>query len=263
MSIKRIIAILYQELYITQHSMETIFDVFIWALIQLGLFGFLSLYLAGSKNSLIAKYLLLGMVLWEVIRLIQYSISMGSLWNIWSRNLSNMFISPLTPLEFLLGFTISGIIKACIVLTGVSILAYFLFGFSILQIGIFNIILSFINLSLFAFALGIVIMGLIFRFGTRIQAFAWSVVPVLQPLSAAFYPLKILPYPLQLFAHILPSTYVFEAARQNLLDSNTIFWQLHITAFVENLFYVILAVVVFNYLFKGSKESGQFARNES
>jgi ABC-2 type transport system permease protein len=106
-------------------------------------------------------------------------------------------------------------------------------------------------------------MGFIFRFGTRIQAFAWTVVPILQPLSAAFFPLQILPYPLQLFAQILPSTFVFEAGRANLVNNHVIYWHFHLIAFAENIIYVALAMVIFNYLFKKSKETGQFARNEA
>lgn len=262
MSAKRILGILRQELYITLRSIETINDIFVFALVQLFLFGILSLFLIGSKNSTAAHYLLLGMLLWEVIRIIQYSISVGCLWNIWSRNLSNMFISPLTPAEYLVGFTLSGILKAFIVFIAASFLASFVFGFSIFQLGAFNILLCFFNLTFFAFSMGIVIMGLIFRFGTRIQAFAWSIVPLLQPITAAFYPLRILPHPLQIFASFLPSTYVFEAARANLLSPSPQ-WGFHAVAFLENIIYFVISMWIFQAFFKQSKETGQFARNES
>lgn len=262
MSAKRILGILKQELFITLRSMETINDVFIFALIQLLLFGIISLYLIGSKNITAAHYLLIGMILWETIRIVQYSISVGALWNIWARNLSNMFISPLTPQEYLVGFTSSGILKAILVVLSVNAISYFVFHFNIFQLGYTNLLLDFINLSFFAFSLGIMIMGLIFRFGTRIQAFAWSIVPILQPLTGAFYPIKILPYPLQLFAKILPSTYVYEAARANLTNP-AIQWRLQTISFLENIIYVVIAWWVFHYLFKKSKDTGQFARNES
>lgn len=262
MSIKRILGVLRQELYITLRSIETINDIFVFALIQLFLFGILSIYLIGTKNSVTAQYLLIGMLLWEIIRIIQYSISVGCLWNIWSRNLSNMFIAPLTPQEYLIGFTLSGIVKAVVVFIAAGIIAQFVFAFNIFQLGFVNLMLDSINLAFFAFSLGIIIMGLIFRFGTRIQAFAWSIVPLLQPLTAAFYPLKVMPYPLQVFASLLPSTFVFEAARANLLDPN-VQWQLQALSFGENIIYIAIAIWVFHILFKASKDTGQFARNES
>lgn len=262
MSYKRILGVLRQELYITLRSIETINDIFVFALIQLFLFGILSIYLIGTKNSTTAHYLLIGMLMWEIIRIIQYSISVGCLWNIWSRNLSNMFISPVTPLEYLLGYTLSGILKALLVFLIANGLAQLIFSFNVFQLGVMNILVDSINLSFFAFSLGILIMGLIFRFGTRIQAFAWSIVPLLQPLTAAFYPIKIMPYPLQLFASLLPSTYVFEAARANLTDPS-MQWRLQSISFVENVIYVFIAIFIFKKLFKASKDTGQFARNES
>lgn len=261
-SLQRILGIMRQEYYMTLHAIETINDVFVYSVIQLFLFGFIFSYFIGSKNSLIGQYLLLGMIMWEIIRIVQYSISVGCLWNIWARNLSNMFISPLVPAEYLIGFSLSGIAKALFAFLMDSSIAYAFFHFNIYHIGILNIFLYFLNLSFFGFSAGIVIMGLIFRYGTKIQAFAWSIIPFLQPLTAAFYPVSILPKPLQIFAELFPTTYVFEAARHNLTDS-AIQWSYVITAFCLNIIYLVLAIWVFNILFKGSKNSGQFARNES
>ncbi len=115
MSLRRIQAVLLQELFITLRSMEVIFDIFVFSLISLFLFGFLSLYLVGARNTLAAQFLLLGMLLWEIIRIIQYSLSIGSLWNIWARNLCNMFIAPLSVSEYLSAHTLSGIGKAVVV----------------------------------------------------------------------------------------------------------------------------------------------------
>lgn len=106
------------------------------------------------------------------------------------------------------------------------------------------------------------ILGLIFRFGTRIQAFAWGLLPLFQPLTAAFFPVSVLPQPLRSIAYLFPPTYVFEAARAS-LASPTIRWDLLGISAGENLFYLILALWFFTVMFKKSKDSGQFARNEA
>src|SRR5262249_34543807 len=157
--------------FITSRSMEVIFDVFIFSLISLFLFGFLSLYLIGTQNTLAAKFLLLGMLLWDIIRIIQYSISIGSLWNIWARNLCNMFIAPLRVSEYLSAHTLSGIVKAIIVFVLDSMIAIGIFHFNIYQVGFLNLLIFFLNLSIFAFVTGVIVLGLIFRYGMRIQAF--------------------------------------------------------------------------------------------
>ena len=262
MSLRRIQAVLLQELYITSRSMEVIFDIFVFSLISLFLFGFLSLYLIGTRNTLAAQFLLLGMLLWDIIRIIQYSISIGGLWNIWARNLCNMFIAPLHVSEYLSAHTLSGILKAIVVFVLDSAIALWVFHFNIYQVGFLNILLYFTNLSIFAFVMGIIVLGLIFRYGMRIQAFAWGIIPILQPLTAALFPIKVLPPSLQVLAYLFPCTYVFEAARYSLGSGRRDWYSLEI-AFFLNILYVVLSILFFMAMFWSARNSGQFARNES
>lgn len=261
MSFPRIKAILAQEYYITRKSVEVFNDVFFYPLWTVIVFGFLTLYLLGRVASTVNEYMLLGILLWEIISVMQYSVSVGTLWNLWSRNLTNMFISPISISEYLTAYAISGTIKALLVLFITSAISVIIFHFNILDIGIVNIIFFFLNLILFAFSLGIVILGMIFRFGTRIQAFAWGVLPVFQPLTAVVYPVSVLPKPLQAFALLLPPTHVFEAARYS-LTHHEILWTPHFIAFGENVIYFILACWIFNKLFIKSKQTGQFVKND-
>lgn len=262
MSFRRIQAVLLQEIFITSRSMEIIFDIFVFSLISLFLFGFLSLYLVGTQNTFAAKFLLLGMLLWDIIRIIQYSLCMGSLLNVWARNLCNMFIAPLRISEYLLAHTLSGIAKAVLVFVLDAVIAIVVFHFNVYQVGTLNLLIFFINLSIFAFITGVVILGLIFRYGMRIQAFAWGLVPILQPLTAALFPVKVLPSPLQAVAYLFPCTYIFEAARYSLVSGKSDWYAINI-AFCLNIVYVLLSLLFFMIMFRNAKNSGQFARNES
>jgi ABC-2 type transport system permease protein len=262
MSLRRVNAVLLQELFITIHSVEVIMDIFIFPFVNIVVFGFLSLYLRGSDQGNVGQYVLLGMLLWQIIWIIEYSISVGSLWNIWARNLSNMFIAPLMMQEYILAHTLSGTVKACIMVFLGSTLSFFIFHFNLLTIGIIPLILLFINFAFFAFSMGIAMLGLIFRYGTRIQAFAWGVVPIFQPLSAAFYPVSVMPFPLQFIAYLFPPTYTFEAARYSLVY-HTINWQLFGLSFAENILYCVICILFFSKMFKKSRDTGQFARNEA
>lgn len=261
MTRKHIIAIILQELFITKRSFEVIVDLFYFSIINLVVFGFVSLYLTGQKSSTAAQFLLLGMILFEVIRVTQYSISVGSLWNIWARNLSNMFVAPLTTTEYMLAEMITGLLRTVVDIIVVSLIAFLVFHFSILSVGILNLLLFFINLTIFSWSVGIIIVGLIFRFGTRIQALAWSFIFLLQPLCAVFFPVSVLPKILQYFSYIFPPTYVFEAGRQSLLHHNSNLFYAGIS-FLLNLCYFALSLWFFNKMFFTSKVTGQFARNE-
>lgn len=261
MSIQIIKGVLLQELYITKRSLEVIIDLFYFSIVNIVVFGFVSLYLAGSKNQSAAHFILIGMILWEVIRVTQYSISLGSLWNIWSRNLSNMFIAPLSFVEYMTAEIIAGGIKALLIVTIVSMISRFVFNFDILQLGILNLFLFFINLTIFSWSVGIIILGLIFRYGTRIQALAWGIIFIFQPLTAVFFPVSVLPKFMQYIAYSLPPTYIFEAARANVFNTTTN-WHSVLISFCLNIFYLAVAVWFFITMFNKSKETGQFARNE-
>ncbi len=261
MSMHRIIAMLYQEYFITKRSLEVIVDVVFFPLVNIVVFGFLSLYVAGSRSTH-AYPLLVGMILWQLVYITQYSISVGSLWNIWSRNLSNIFLTPISITEYIFSFVISGSLKALIILVTSTLLSLYVFHFNVLHLGILNLFLFFLNLILFAISTGIIILGLIFRYGTKIQALAWSVTFLFQPLTAAFFPVSVLPSAIRWLAYLFPATYVFEAARAALI-SPAVRWDLFFIAFTQNIIYLPIALLVFVKLFNRSKDTGQFARNES
>ncbi len=261
MRLHRIKAILLQEYFITRRSLEVIMDLFFFSIISVIVFGFISAFLAGSASAATAQSLLLGMILWEIIRITQYSMSVGALWNIWSRNLSNMFIAPLSLAEYMLAHMLSGTAKALLAFAGMWLIASYIFGFNILSLGPVNLTLFFANLTLFSWSTGIIILGVIFRYGTRIQALAWGLIFLFQPLTAAFFPVSVLPPALQTIAYLFPPTYVFEAARAALINPS-VDWGMAGLALAENIVYFALSLQLFSFMFRKSKQTGQFARNE-
>ncbi len=262
MSLTRIKAIIMQELFITKRAVEVIVDLFYFSIVTVIVWGLISLYLNDKSSQLTGYSLLTGMILWEIIRVIQYSVSVGALWNIWSRNLSNMFITPLSLKEYMIAGLISGIIKALLTLFIISFISISLFKFNIFQIGILNLSIYFINLTLFSWAIGIIILAFIFRYGTRIQALAWGAIFIFQPLTGSFFPIKVLPIALQKIAYFIPATHVFESARANLIDPSTNWTQIGIMS-IENIIYLIISLWFFNKMFNKAKDTGQFAKMES
>jgi ABC-2 type transport system permease protein len=248
-----------EEFFITRASMEVIVDLFFLSVMSVVVFGFFSLFLSKRVDGPAAHYLLLGMLLWEVVRVTQYSISLGAMWEVWSRNLTNLFVTPLRLQEYLAAAVISGAMKSLLILSVVSLIAFALFDFSITDVGPANLALAFVNLSMFAIAVGLIILGIIFRYGTRIQALAWGIIFLFQPLTAVYFPLDTLPPALIAVAHALPPTYVFEMARDNLCDQ-AIAWDKVYVPFGLNLVYLSVALWFFNFMYLASRRSGQFAK---
>ena len=257
----RMRAVLLQEYYITIRSLEVILDLYFFSAMSVTVFGLTSIYLSKSIHGSGAYYLLLGTVLWEVVRISQYSMSVSSLWNVWSHNLSNMFVTPLSLTEYLGAQMISSVFKMLLAMAIISGLAIGLFHLDLLSIGAFNLAMFTVNLSIFAWALGLALLGLIFCFGTRIQALAWGVVFIFQPLCAAFFPVSYLPQPVRAVSLALPPTHVFEAARMA-LGSGTVEWSEIGWMFVLNVVWSVIGLLVFLRLVRRSRRSGQFAKND-
>ncbi|HLY22045.1 MAG TPA: ABC transporter permease [bacterium] len=258
---ERIRAVLLQELYITRGSLEIVVDLFYTSLITVVVFGFVSGFLTGVMNPNTGSYLILGMLLWDVIRVNQYSITVGSLWNIWSHNLSNMFVAPLSLAEYVAAHMLSGLLKTLVIFGMISTIAAAWFHFQIWRVGVINLALFFTNLTIFAWAIGLVLLGVVFLIGTRIQALAWGAVFIFQPLSAAFFPLRVLPPAVRTIAYGIPATWVFEGARRALVNP-AVDWTAAGIAFGENMLYLGAGIWAFYLMWARSRETGQFARND-
>jgi ABC-2 type transport system permease protein len=258
---ERVKAVLLQELYITRGSLEIIVDLFYTSLITVVVFGFVSGFLTGVLNPNTGSYLILGMLLWDVIRVNQYSITVGSLWNIWSHNLSNMFVAPLSLFEYVAAHMLSGLLKTLVIFGMISAIAGMWFHFAIWRVGLVNLALFFGNLTIFAWAIGLVLLGVVFMIGTRIQALAWGAIFVFQPLTAAFFPLGVLPPGVRMVAYGIPPTWVFEAARRALADP-AVNWTAAGVAFGENVLYLGVGTWLFYLMWARSRATGQFARND-
>jgi ABC-2 type transport system permease protein len=199
-------------------------------------------------------------ILWEVVRVIQYSITIGIMWDIWSNSFSTLFISPLQMKELIIGHALSGLIKALFVFVVLNICSVVFFAFTPLIIG-WSIVLYFLLLAWFSILAGIFVFGLILRYGTDIQSFSWSLIFLFQPLSAVFYPVSALPVSIRWFAYSSPITYAMEAFRYQ-MSTNQIDWTNIGLSVLVNTIYTILILLHFSRMFTFARKTGAFARME-
>src|SRR6185369_1074408 len=159
--------------------------------IQFLIFGLISQVISKNQPE-VGAVLLLGFLLWEIVRIGQYSVTVTMLWEVWSKSFNSLFISPLSMTEWVVAQMISAAIKTVLVIGALAFVGQFLFHFSLLRLGFALPMYGLILLG-FAYASGIFITGLIIRYGTNIQSFAWGLIYVFQPISAVFYPVNALP----------------------------------------------------------------------
>ena len=149
---RRIQALVLQEYFMTKHSLEIIIDAGVFPLMNLVLFGFVAALLGADGAH--AKYLMAGVIFWEIIVVMQYNMTLSSLWNIWSHNLTNVFITPISTAEYLLAHALSALARAVLVIGLICLMAYVAFGFNIFEIDLATLLLGIFNMIVFAFWLG-------------------------------------------------------------------------------------------------------------
>lgn len=261
MSFTRIRSLILHELFVTKRTFEIFVDTFCFPILNMVLFGLITHYVGSENGGVTAHALILGVLLWEIVVINQYNMTISSLWNIWSHNLTNIFIAPISIGEYLTAHILASLIRTLAVIGFLVLSTYWLFGFNLLHIGVVNVLLAFVNLSLFAWWIGIMLLGIIFRYGMDIQAISWGTIYAFQPLTASFFPVSILPGWLQWVSYTQPATYVFEAGRAALTHPG-IQLRFMLIALVMNIGYTVVAIIVFKRLFDRSRTAGQFARND-
>src|SRR6185295_12268640 len=104
MKLHRILAFLYRHWLEIKASYDRKADIFFFPIIDILVFGFLSTYVSqGQGKQGFAAALLAGIVFWTLLYNIQRDITFSLLDDVWSRNLFNLYSSPLRLSEILTG----------------------------------------------------------------------------------------------------------------------------------------------------------------
>jgi ABC-2 type transport system permease protein len=227
-----------------------------WPLVQMLMWGFLQTWLVEQRGgAAMAGGTLIGAILlWDVLIRGQQGVSISFLEEMWSRNLANLFISPLRPGEFLAALMVMSVVRLIVGVLPVTFLAIWFFGFNLWSLG-FGLGAFFANLLLTAWAFGALVSGLIVRNGLGAEGLAWTLMFLLLPLCAVFYPVAILPEALQWVAWSLPPTYVFEGLRAILID-HVFRVDLMLWALAINLAYLSVAAFCFLKLVDSARDVG-------
>jgi ABC-2 type transport system permease protein len=218
----RVGAMLRRHLYLLRSSVPRILDLIYWPLVQMLTWGFLQTYLAkapaliGGRFGLAAGALIGAMLLWDILFRGQLGFSISFLEEMWSRNIANLMMSPLRVSEFILALMAMSLIRLSIGFVPVTFLAIWFFGFNLWGLGL-AVGFFFANLILTSWAIGLICSGVVLRFGLAAESLVWTVMFLMQPLACVFYPVSVLPKPLQHVAWLLPPTYVFEGLRAILI----------------------------------------------
>ena len=253
---RRVAAMVLRYWYLLRSSWARLVELIYWPAVQMLMWGFLQLYI-GANASFFARAsgVFIGAVmLWDILFRGQLGFSVSFLEEMYARNLGNLMMSPLRSAEFITALMIMSIVRLAIGIVPVSLLAIAFFGFNLYGLGL-ALAAFFVNLILMSWAVGIFVSGLVLRHGLGAETFAWSIMFLLLPLACVYYPVTVLPAPLQHVAWMLPPTYVFEGMRALIMEhvfrADLMAWALALNAV-----FMTVAVIAFLRLVDGARHQG-------
>jgi ABC-2 type transport system permease protein len=232
-------------------------DVFYWPVVDLLLFGLTSVYFRNISpgNSNIVYVVICGILFWTIVWRGQYEISVNILEEIWTHhNLVNLFVSPLTFSEWISSLLLIGLIKAIIGFAFASLIAFILYQVKIFIFG-FYILLFFPLLILTGWWVGFLMSGLILRYGTKIQTFAWIGIMIISPFSGIYYPLSILPAWARTISAFIPTSYLFEGIRE-VIYTGSLDIKKVIINLILNIIYLTLSLIFIKKSFQAALKKG-------
>ena len=257
MNMHRIIALVRRHYYLYRGSWPRVLDLFYWPAMSLILWGFLSIYLKQLNVNLpaVVPIFLGALILWDVLFRAQLGVCLALLEEVWSRNLVGIFVSPLTPLEFVIAQVAVGVLRALLSTCLMTLIAILAYQFNLFDMGI-HLVGFFLNLVIMGWSIGLVVTGLIMRFGQGAENLAWAIIFFFQPISAVFYPVSALPGWLQPVSRATPAACVFEGMR-TLLIEGTFDLSLFLRAMGLNAVYLTVGAAFFMAMMHLARRDGQ------
>jgi len=255
-SFRRIGAMVLRHWYLLRSSWPRLFELMYWPAVQMFMWGFLQLGITQQSGMLVAatSTFLAAFLLWDVLFRGQLGYSMSFLEEMWARNLPNLMISPLRPVEFVVSLMIMSVIRLSVGFLPVTVLAIWFFGFNLWALGI-GLAAFFANLFFTGWAVGMFCSGLVLRNGMGAEGLTWSLMFILLPLTCVYYPVTTLPVWLQAIAWSLPPTAVFEGMRALVINhvfrADLMLWALGLNAL-----WLAAGATSFVVLLRGAREAG-------
>ena len=253
---RRVAAMMLRYWYLLRSSWPRLVELVYWPTVQMITWGFIQYYVM-QKAGFFARAggtLIGAVLLWDILFRGQLGFSISFLEEMWARNLGNLMMSPLKPIEFLIALMAMSLIRLAIGVIPMTLLAMVFFDFNLYGIG-FPLIAFFCNLIFTSWSVGIFVSGLVLRHGLGAESIVWTLMFAMMPLACIYYPVTVLPHWLQHVAWALPPTYVFEGMRALLIE-HVFRTDLMVDALAINVALIAASFAVFLVLLRSARQHG-------
>ena len=257
MYLYRIVALIVRYAFEIPRDFFRVFDLTFYPLMDIILWGFMSLWIQTGGNSqaaTIGPLILLSLVLWMIVENANREIAFNLTEELYAHNLVNLLVTPMKISEWLISVILLALLRVSFVFIFCSAVIWILRGINIFNLGL--LLVAAIPLLLMSgIALGLGISALMLRWGRRISTFIWSIPYLVLSFSAVFYPLHLLPPWAQMIGKMLPICYVFETLRVT-VTTGVIAWSNLWISLALNMVYLVGAISLFIWMFNRSRDQG-------
>ncbi len=252
---ERIYSQIYKSIKSIKRNTFRIFDLTIWPLLYLFPLTFFADYIGAGEEFI--NLIILGMMGWRVVYFISHEMVLLFVEEYWSKSLAHFFISPISRLEYAIGASISGFAKASFVILLYLVLTNILYGFEIVDWGIF--ITSIIVLGITSLTIGLILLGAAYYIKEKEDAFsvAFIVPDAIVLLSGVYfsidsvYPEYMIPY-----INLLPTTHAFNLLKSMLGFAEVDYFMLAATTAV----WFVIAYFFNTLLYNAARREGKLAK---
>lgn len=252
---QRLVAFALRHLYPLRRDFDLLSDMLYWPIIDILLWGITSQWL-GSLSGIpnVVVTIVMSLILWNVIWRSQSEVSRNLIDEIWNNNLVNLFSTPLSLKEWIVGVLFLSLLKMVFTISILIPIVLVLYSVNVFSLGLW-LIPFFVLMVMTGWWVGFIAAGIVIRFGPKVQTVVWTLPGILLPFSATYFPVELLPGFLQPVSRLLPTTYVFESMR-SLVMTGTVDLSYLAISFGLNLVLLVLAMIWFVKSFKYSMTLG-------
>ncbi len=264
MSLHVIKALVLRYLFLYTRNPVRLIELLFWPFVNLLVWGYLTVFLqrhTGDDFPYEITFLIGAVILWDILFRAQQGVAIFFLEDVWSRNLLNIFASPVSTADYLASTYAIGLMRAAITSSILAVISLVLYSFNVFALH-WYLLPFMINLLVFGWALGMISTALIVRWGPAAETLAWATPFFIQPFAAVFYPIEGLPPLMQAFSRALPCSYVFEGMREVLKTGAMPTGHLFL-ATALNAVYLTFAGLLFFHIIRVARVRGLLTRFSS
>lgn len=206
-------AVIVRNALMASRNVFFFFELFFWPVVGVLSIGLMTRFLGLTPEQ--TSFVLVGTIALSVVQVCQLEVAYAVLLDVWSKSMKHQFLAPIGVRHLTVGSWLVGIVRGLAIFVVLAALAWWAFGFRVLEPGLLPLSMFLLGSFLTAWIVGVAVCALITLLGNRAEAFAWASVNLVLVLSGIYYPVSVLPAPAAALAGAIPLTYFLDAYRSH------------------------------------------------